>query len=229
MSTAVGDEGGFAPDLGNDAAGDLLVQAIEKAGYRPGDQISLALDVASTEFFKDGRYAFDGGSYSSAEMVDQLARLVSRYPIVSIEDGVAEDDWDGWALLTQRLGSSVQLVGDDLFVTNTSRLQRGIDLGVANSILIKVNQIGSLTETLQAIDLAGRAGYTSVISHRSGETEDTTIADLAVASRAGQIKTGSLSRSERVAKYNQLLRIEDELGSQARYAGAEDRGPRGKA
>jgi enolase len=229
MSTAVGDEGGFAPDLGNDAAGDLLVQAIEKAGYRPGDQISLALDVASTEFFKDGRYAFDGGSYSSAEMVDQLARLVSRYPIVSIEDGVAEDDWDGWTLLTQRLGSSVQLVGDDLFVTNTSRLQRGIDLGVANSILIKVNQIGSLTETLQAIDLAGRAGYTSVISHRSGETEDTTIADLAVASRAGQIKTGSLSRSERVAKYNQLLRIEDELGSQARYAGAEDRGPRGKA
>jgi enolase len=229
MSTAVGDEGGFAPDLGNDAAGDLLVQAIEKAGYRPGDQISLALDVASTEFFKDGRYAFDGGSYSSAEMVDQLARLVSRYPIVSIEDGVAEDDWDGWALLTQRLGSSVQLVGDDLFVTNTSRLQRGIDLGVANSILIKVNQIGSLTETLQAIDLAGRAGYTSVISHRSGETEDTTIADLAVASRAGQIKTGSLSRSERVAKYNQLLRIEDELGTQARYAGAEDRGPRGKA
>jgi enolase len=228
MSTAVGDEGGFAPDLGNDAAGDLLVQAIEKAGYRPGDQISLALDVASTEFFKDGRYAFDGGSYSSAEMVDQLARLVSRYPIVSIEDGVAEDDWDGWALLTQRLGSSVQLVGDDLFVTNTSRLQRGIDLGVANSILIKVNQIGSLSETLQAIDLAGRAGYTSVISHRSGETEDTTIADLAVASRAGQIKTGSLSRSERVAKYNQLLRIEDELGSQARYAGAEDRGPRGK-
>ncbi len=229
MSTAVGDEGGFAPDLGNDAAGDLLVQAIEKAGYRPGDQISLALDVASTEFFKDGRYAFDGGSYSSAEMVDQLARLVSRYPIVSIEDGVAEDDWDGWALLTQRLGGSVQLVGDDLFVTNTSRLQRGIDLGVANSILIKVNQIGSLTETLQAIDLAGRAGYTSVISHRSGETEDTTIADLAVASRAGQIKTGSLSRSDRVAKYNQLLRIEDELGSQARYAGAEDRGPRGKA
>jgi len=229
MSTAVGDEGGFAPDLGNDAAGDLLVQAIEKAGYRPGDQISLALDVASTEFFKDGRYAFDGGSYSSAEMVDQLARLVSRYPIVSIEDGVAEDDWDGWALLTQRLGSSVQLVGDDLFVTNTSRLQRGIDLGVANSILIKVNQIGSLSETLQAIDLAGRAGYTSVISHRSGETEDTTIADLAVATRAGQIKTGSLSRSDRVAKYNQLLRIEDELGSQARYAGAEDRGPRGKA
>ena len=229
MSTAVGDEGGFAPDLGNDAAGDILVQAIEKAGYRPGDQISLALDVASTEFFKDGRYAFGGGSYSSAEMVEELAKLVSRYPIVSIEDGVAEDDWDGWALLTEKLGKTVQLVGDDLFVTNTSRLQRGIDLGVANSILIKVNQIGSLTETLQAIDLAGRAGYTSVISHRSGETEDTTIADLAVATRAGQIKTGSLSRSERVAKYNQLLRIEDELGSQAIYAGAADRGPRGKA
>ena len=230
MSTAVGDEGGFATDLAsNDAAGELLIQAIEKAGYRPGDQISLALDVASTEFYKDGRYSFGGGSYSSAEMVDQLAQLASRFPIVSIEDGLAEDDWDGWALLTERLGKTVQLVGDDLFVTNTSRLQRGIDLGIANSILIKVNQIGSLTETLQAIDLAGRAGYTSVISHRSGETEDTTIADLAVATRAGQIKTGSLSRSDRVAKYNQLLRIEDELGSQAIYAGAEDRGPRGKA
>ena len=229
LSTAVGDEGGFAPDLaGNDAAGELLIQAIEKAGYRPGDQISLALDVASTEFYKDGRYAFGGGSYTSAEMVDQLAQLVSRYPIVSIEDGLAEDDWEGWSLLTERLGKTVQLVGDDLFVTNSTRLQRGIDQGIANSILIKVNQIGSLTETLQAIDLAGRAGYTSVISHRSGETEDTTIADLAVATRAGQIKTGSLSRSDRVAKYNQLLRIEDELGSQAVYAGAEDRGPRGK-
>ena len=230
LSTAVGDEGGFAPDLAsNDAAGELLMQAIEKAGYRPGDQISLALDVASTEFFKDGRYSFGGGSYSSAEMVDQLAQLASRFPIVSIEDGIAEDDWEGWALLTERLGKTVQLVGDDLFVTNTARLQRGIDLGVANSILIKVNHLGSLTETLQAIDLAGRAGYTSVISHRSGETEDTTIADLAVATRAGQIKTGSLSRSDRVAKYNQLLRIEDELGSQAIYAGVEDRGPRGKA
>ncbi len=228
LSTAVGDEGGFAPDLGNDAAGDLLVQAIEKAGYRPGDQISLALDVASTEFYRDGRYAFGGGSYSSAEMVEELAKLVSRYPIVSIEDGLAEDDWEGWSLLTERLGKTVQLVGDDLFVTNTGRLQRGIDQGLANSILIKVNQIGTLTETLQAIDLAGRAGYTSVISHRSGETEDTTIADLAVATRAGQIKTGSLSRSERVAKYNQLLRIEDELGPQALYAGAEDRGPRGR-
>ncbi len=230
LSTAVGDEGGFAPDLpSNDAAGDLLVTAIEKAGYRPGDQISLALDVASTEFFSDGRYAFGGGSFTSAEMVDQLAALVSRYPIVSIEDGLAEDDWEGWGLLTEKLGGTVQLVGDDLFVTNTSRLQRGIERGIANSILIKVNQIGSLTETLQAIDLAGRAGYTSVISHRSGETEDVTIADLAVATRAGQIKTGSLSRSDRVAKYNQLLRIEDELGSQAVYAGVEDRGPRGKA
>ena len=225
----MGDEGGFAPDLGNIEAGDVLVQAIEKAGYKPGEQISLALDVASTEFFKDGRYAFDGGNYTSAEMVDQLAALVNRFPITSIEDGVAEDDWEGWALLTEKLGKTVQLVGDDLFVTNSARLQRGIDLGVANSILIKVNQIGTLTETLQAIDLAGRAGYTSVISHRSGETEDTTIADLSVATRAGQIKTGSLSRSERVAKYNQLLRIEDELGSQAIYAGAEDRGPRGKA
>jgi enolase len=228
LGTAVGDEGGFAPDLGNTEAGDILMQAIEKAGYRPGDQISLALDVASTEFFKDGRYAFGGGSYSSAEMVDQLAALVNRYPIVSIEDGVAEDDWEGWKQLTERLGTTVQLVGDDLFVTNVARLQQGIERGVANSILIKVNQIGSLTETLQAIDLAGRAGYTSVISHRSGETEDVTIADLAVATRAGQIKTGSLSRSDRVAKYNQLLRIEDELGKQAIYAGSVDRGPRGK-
>lgn len=228
MSTAVGDEGGFAPDLGNNEAADILIQAIEKAGYKPGEEISLALDVASTEFYKDGRYAFGGGSFSSVEMVDQLAALVSRYPIVSIEDGLAEDDWEGWSLLTQKLGSTVQLVGDDLFVTNTNRLQQGIERGVANSILIKVNQIGSLTETLQAIDLAGRAGYTSVISHRSGETEDVTIADLAVATRAGQIKTGSLSRSDRVAKYNQLLRIEDELGSQAIYAGVEDRGPRGK-
>ncbi len=229
LSTAVGDEGGFAPNLeSNDAAGELLVQAIEKAGYRAGEEIALALDVASTEFFKGGLYAFGGGSYTSAEMVEQLAQLVSRYPIVSIEDGVAEDDWEGWKLLTERLGASVQLVGDDLFVTNSARLQRGIDLGVANSILIKVNQIGSLTETLQAIDLAGRAGYTSVISHRSGETEDTTIADLAVATRAGQIKTGSLSRSERVAKYNRLLRIEDELGSQAVYAGAQGQGPRGR-
>jgi enolase len=228
LSTSVGDEGGFAPDLGNHEAGDILVQAIEKAGYKPGEQIALALDVASTEFYADGRYAFGGGSFSSAEMVDQLEALVNRFPIVSIEDGLAEDDWDGWKLLTERLGSRVQLVGDDLFVTNSQRLQQGIDNNTANSILIKVNQIGSLTETLQAIDLAGRSGYTSVISHRSGETEDTTIADLAVATRAGQIKTGSLSRSERVAKYNQLLRIEDELGSQAVYAGAVGQGPRGR-
>ena len=228
LSTSVGDEGGFAPDLGNIEAGDVLIQAIEKAGYKPGDEISLALDVASTEFFKDGRYAFDGGSYDSAEMVGQLEQLVNRFPIVSIEDGLAEDDWSGWKLLTERLGNRIQLVGDDLFVTNSKRLQQGIDNGTANSILIKVNQIGSLTETLQAIDLARRAGYTSVISHRSGETEDTTIADLSVATRAGQIKTGSLSRSERVAKYNQLLRIEDELGTQAVYAGAVNQGPRGK-
>ncbi len=229
LSTSVGDEGGFAPDLGNIEAGDILIQAIEKAGYKPGDQISLALDVASSEFFKDGRYAFDGGHYTSSEMVDELEKLVNRYPIISIEDGLDEDDWQGWAQLTERLGSKVQLVGDDLFVTNTRRLQQGIDQGVANSILIKVNQIGSLTETLQAIDLASRSGYTSVISHRSGETEDTTIADLSVATRAGQIKTGSLSRSERVAKYNQLLRIEDELGSQAVYAGATGQGPRGSS
>ena len=229
-STAVGDEGGFAPDLAdNNAAGELLVQAIEKAGYKPGDQISLALDVASTEFFRDGNYVFGSGSFNSSEMVDQLEQLVSRFPIISIEDGLAEDDWEGWELLTQRLGGCVQLVGDDLFVTNTRRLRRGIESSIANSILIKVNQIGSLTETLQAIDLAGRSGYTSVISHRSGETEDTTIADLAVATRSGQIKTGSLSRSERVAKYNRLLRIEDRLGSQAIYAGAIGQGPRGRS
>ena len=230
LSTAVGDEGGFAPNLtNNDAAGDLLIQAIEKAGYSPGKDISLALDVASTEFYKDGCYAFGGGSYTSIEMVNELEKLVDRYPIISIEDGLAEDDWQGWALLTKKLGKRIQLIGDDIFVTSTKRLQQGIDQNVANSILIKVNQIGSLTETLQAIDLAGRSGYTSVISHRSGETEDTTIADLAVATRAGQIKTGSLSRSERVAKYNQLLRIEDELGSQAVYAGATGQGPRGRS
>ena len=230
LSTAVGDEGGFAPNLtNNDAAGDLLIQAIEKAGYSPGKDISLALDVASTEFYKDGCYAFGGGSSTSTEMVNELENLVHRYPIISIEDGLAEDDWQGWALLTKKLGKRIQLIGDDIFVTSTKRLQQGIDQNVANSILIKVNQIGSLTETLQAIDLAGRSGYTSVISHRSGETEDTTIADLAVATRAGQIKTGSLSRSERVAKYNQLLRIEDELGSQAVYAGATGQGPRGRS
>ena len=228
LNTAVGDEGGFAPNLeSNKAAGDLLMQAIEQAGFIPGEQISLALDVASTEFFEDGKYSYGGHSYSSEQMVEELAGLVNSYPIVSIEDGLAEDDWDGWSLLTKKLGKSVQLVGDDLFVTNTLRLQRGIDENIANSILIKVNQIGSLTETLEAIELASRSSYTSVISHRSGETEDTTIADLSVATKSGQIKTGSLSRSERVAKYNQLLRIEDELGSQATYAGLIGLGPRG--
>ncbi len=228
FSTAVGDEGGFAPDLeNNQLAGELLVTAIEKAGFVPGEQIALALDVASTEFFQNGVYTFGGRNYSSADLVQELKQLVNAYPIVSIEDGLAEDDWDGWKLLTKELGNKVQLVGDDLFVTNTKRLQRGIQEQIANSILIKVNQIGSLTETLQAIDLATRSGYSSVISHRSGETEDTTIADLSVAIRAGQIKTGSLSRSERVAKYNQLLRIEDELGTQATYAGAVGLGPKG--
>ncbi len=229
LSTAVGDEGGFAPNLdSNNAAGDLLLKSIEKAGFIPGQQISLALDVASTEFFKNGSYNFGDGSYTSEEMVKELTKLVERYPIISIEDGLAEDDWDGWSILTKELGEKVQLVGDDLFVTNTTRLQRGIDQDIANSILIKVNQIGSLSETLEAIDLATRSGYTTVISHRSGETEDTSIADLSVATRAGQIKTGSLSRSERVAKYNQLLRIEDELGGQSIYAGAKGLGPRGK-
>ncbi len=226
LSTAVGDEGGFAPDLPNNrAAGDLLIEAIEKAGFTPGKQISLALDVASTEFFSNGSYSYGGSNYSSAEMVDELCKLVDSYPIVSIEDGLAEDDWEGWSLLTEKLGKKVQLVGDDLFVTNSHRLRKGIDKKVANSILIKVNQIGTLTETLQAIDLANRFSYSCVISHRSGETEDTSIADLAVATRSGQIKTGSLSRSERVAKYNQLLRIEDELGNQAAYAGALNLGP----
>ncbi|AAP99281.1 MULTISPECIES: phosphopyruvate hydratase [Prochlorococcus] len=228
LSTAVGDEGGFAPDLeNNNAAGDLLVQAIEKAGFRPGEEISLALDVASTEFFKNGLYHFGEGKFSSEKMVEELKKLVNLYPIISIEDGLSEDDWSGWELLTKELGNKVQLVGDDLFVTNTKRLRQGIDRSIANSILIKVNQIGTLTETLEAIDLSHRMGYTSIISHRSGETEDTTIADLAVATRAGQIKTGSLSRSERVAKYNQLLRIEDQLGAQAVYAGSVGLGPRG--
>ncbi len=229
LSTSVGDEGGFAPDLeDNQAVLDLLVSSIKQAGFTPGEQVSLALDVASTEFFKDGLYSFGGQAYSAEEMVKELTELVDSYPIVSIEDGLAEDDWKGWSFLTTSLGHRVQLVGDDLFVTNTRRLQQGIEQNVANSILIKVNQIGSLTETLEAIDLATRYGYTSVISHRSGETEDTTIADLSVSTRAGQIKTGSLSRSERIAKYNQLLRIEDELGSQAVYAGSLGLGPRGK-
>jgi len=229
LSLAVGDEGGFAPDLpDNHGALTLLVEAVEQAGYRPGEQIALALDVASTEFYRDGAYHFGGRSLNSTEMVRELAGLCDRYPIVSIEDGLAEDDWSGWEQLTQVLGNRIQLVGDDLFVTNWQRLQRGIDEGVANAILIKVNQIGSLTETMEAMALGGRHGYASVVSHRSGETEDVSIADLAVASRAGQIKTGSLSRSERVAKYNRLLRIEDELGSQARYGGAMGMGPQGR-
>ena len=227
LLTGVGDEGGFAPNLGsNQEALDLLMMAIEKAGYKPGEQIGLALDVASSEFYRDGQYVYDGVAHSPVELVDYLEKLVGQYPIISIEDGLQEDDWAHWQLLTSRIGDRVQLVGDDLFVTNPTRLQTGIDQKAANSILIKLNQIGSLTETLQAIDLATRNSFRSVISHRSGETEDTTIADLAVATRAGQIKTGSLCRSERVAKYNRLLRIEDELGAQAVYAGTVGMGPR---
>jgi len=222
-STGVGDEGGFAPNLrSNQEAIKLILEAIERAGYKPGRQIALALDPASSEFYEDGAYVFrksDGSRRSSARMTSFYAKWVERYPIVSIEDGLAEDDWDGWAAMTDRLGKRVQLVGDDLFVTNVARLQRGIDSGVGNSILIKLNQIGTLTETLQTIQLAKKAGYTTVISHRSGETEDTTIADLAVAVNAGQIKTGSPCRGERTAKYNQLMRIEELLGRRARYPG----------
>lgn len=220
LLTGVGDEGGFAPNLeSNQVALELLIAAIEKAGYKPGEEVALALDVAASEFYQDGQYIYDGKPHSPTEFIDYLAQLVDQYPIVSIEDGLHEDDWQNWQLLTQKLGSRVQLVGDDLFVTNTNRLRKGIELKAGNAILIKLNQIGSLTETLETIDLATRNGLRSVISHRSGETEDTTIADLAVATRAGQIKTGSLCRSERVAKYNRLLRIEDELGERAVYAG----------
>ena len=222
LNTAVGDEGGFAPDLGsNGEALELIMSAIEKAGYKPGEQVKIALDVAATEFYNHdkGVYAIDGKELDSAGMVDFLADWAARFPICSIEDGLDEDDWDGWKLLTDKLGGSCQLVGDDLFVTNTTRLQRGIDEGIANSILIKVNQIGTMTETIQAIQLAHRNGYTSVSSHRSGETEDSTIADLAVGLCTGQIKTGSASRSDRMAKYNQLLRIEEMLGDGAVYAG----------
>ena len=227
LLTGVGDEGGFAPNLeSNQVALELLVAAIEKAGYKPGEEVALALDVAASEFYKDGQYVYDGAAHSPEEFVDYLASLVDGYPIVSIEDGLHEEDWTNWHLLTQKLGSRIQLVGDDLFVTNPTRLQRGIASGAANSILIKLNQIGTLTETLETIDMATRNGYRSVISHRSGETEDTTIADLAVATRAGQIKTGSLCRSERVAKYNRLLRIEDQLGDRAIYAGTVGLGPR---
>ncbi len=221
--TAVGDEGGFAPRLpSNQDAIEVILQAIERAGYKPGRQIALALDPAASEFYEDGAYVFrksDGSRRSSAQMVNFYARWVAKYPIVSIEDGLAEDDWDGWAELTKRLGERTQLVGDDLFVTSSERLRRGIETGVGNSILIKLNQIGTLTETLETIALAKRAGYTTVISHRSGETEDSTIADLAVAVNAGQIKTGSPCRGERTAKYNQLLRIEETLGRRAIYAG----------
>jgi enolase len=222
LNTGVGDEGGFAPDLPNNAAGlDLIMEAIDKAGYQPGKQVWIAMDVAATEFFDDKsrKYTIDGREIDSAGMVELLSGWVSKYPICSIEDGCSEDDWDGWKLLTERLGKKVQLVGDDLFVTNTERLQRGIDSGVANSILIKVNQIGTLTETIEAVRLAARNGYTNIMSHRSGETEDATIADLAVALSTGQIKTGSASRSDRTAKYNQLLRIEEQLGDAAQYGG----------
>jgi enolase len=222
LNTAVGDEGGFAPDLkSNGDALDLILEAIEKAGYKAGDQVRIALDVAATELYDAQKkvYKIDGRELTSAGMVDFLADWVERYPICSIEDGCSEDDWDGWKLLSTRLAGKVQLVGDDLFVTNTRRLQRGIDQGIANSILIKVNQIGTLTETIQAIQLAHRNGYTSIASHRSGETEDSTIADLAVALSTGQIKTGSASRSDRMAKYNQLLRIEERLGDAAQYGG----------
>ena len=223
LSTAVGDEGGFAPDLSsNEEALRVLVEGIEAAGYRPGEDVAIALDPATSELYVDGAYALEheGRTLSAAELSDYWADLVARYPmIVSLEDGMAEEDWDGWRTLTERLGARLQLVGDDIFVTNTERLRRGIDTHVANSILVKVNQIGTLTETLEAIAMAREAGYTAVISHRSGETEDVTIADLAVATGCGQIKTGAPSRSDRVAKYNQLLRIEEQLGADARFPG----------
>ncbi len=222
FQTNVGDEGGFAPSLSsNRDALELVTEAIDAAGYQPGRDCLLALDLATTELYQNGRYtlAKEGRSLTSAELVDFLAGWVAEYPIISIEDGMAEDDWDGWRLLTERLGGRIQLVGDDFFVTNTARIQQGIDRGCANSVLIKLNQIGTLTETLAAVDMAHRAGWTAVVSHRSGETEDVTIADLAVATNCGQIKTGAPARSERVAKYNRLLRIEAELGDRARYAG----------
>ena len=222
LNTNVGDEGGFAPNLPSaEAALDYVVKAIEKAGYTPGSDVFIALDPASTEFFKDGAYVYtgEGKTRSPKQQAEYLASLVKAYPIVSIEDGMAEDDWEGWKAVTDLIGSKCQLVGDDLFVTNVTRLSQGIEMGVANSILIKVNQIGTLTETLAAVEMAHKAGYTAVMSHRSGETEDSTIADLAVATNCGQIKTGSLARSDRIAKYNQLLRIEEELGEQAKYAG----------
>jgi len=222
MNTSVGDEGGFAPDLpSNEAAIEVILEAIDKAGYKAGEDIMIAIDAASSEFYKDGKYvlASENKSLSASEFIDVLEDWVNKYPIISIEDGLAEDDWDGWKEITERLGNKIQLVGDDLYVTNTKIFQQGIDKHIANSILIKVNQIGTLTETLAAIDMAKQAGYTAVISHRSGETEDTTIADLAVATSVGQIKTGSMSRSDRVAKYNQLIRISEELGDKATFPG----------
>ena len=222
LNTAVGDEGGFAPNFtSNEDALSSIIEAIEKAGYKPGEDVLLGMDVASTEFFKDGKYVLEGEgkSFTPAEFVDLLASWVDKYPIVTIEDGCSEDDWEGWKLLTEKLGNKIQLVGDDLFVTNTERLSKGIEENIGNSILIKVNQIGTLTETFDAIEMAKRAGYTAVISHRSGESEDSTIADIAVATNAGQIKTGAPSRTDRIAKYNQLLRIEDELGELAQYNG----------
>jgi enolase 1/2/3 len=225
LTTTVGDEGGFAPMLpSNEAALDAVMEAIEKAGFTPGDDVALALDPAASEFFVDGSYVFkkgDGSRRSAAELVDLYAEWCGKYPIVSIEDGLAEDDWDGWKVMTEKLGDRLQLVGDDIFVTNVERFQDGIEQGIANAILIKVNQIGTLTETLQCIELAQSSGYGAVISHRSGETEDTFIADLAVATGVGQIKTGSASRTDRVAKYNQLLRIAETLGAVAHYPGAE--------
>jgi len=224
LNTNVGDEGGFAPNLKSaEAALDFVMQAIEKAGYKAGSDVMLALDCAATEFFKDGAYVYEGEgkSRSPQQQADYLAQLVGAYPIVSIEDGMSEDDWQGWKIVTDKIGGKCQLVGDDLFVTNVTRLSKGIKEGIGNSILVKVNQIGSLTETLAAVEMAHKAGYTAVMSHRSGETEDSTIADLAVATNCGQIKTGSLARSDRTAKYNQLLRIEEELGPQAKYAGRE--------
>ncbi|GIW49250.1 MAG: hypothetical protein KatS3mg079_726 [Caloramator sp.] len=224
-NTAIGDEGGFAPNLkSNEEAIQVILEAVERAGYKPGEQVAIAIDAAATELYKeDGKYHLEGEGrvLTAAEMVDFWADLVEKYPIVSLEDGLAEEDWEGWKLLTEKLGSKIQLVGDDLFVTNTKRLSRGIEMGVANSILIKLNQIGTLTETLEAIEMAERAGYTAVVSHRSGESEDTTIADLVVATNAGQIKTGAPCRTDRVAKYNQLLRIEDELADVAKYLGRD--------
>jgi len=224
LSTAIGDEGGFAPNLkSNEEAIQVILTAIEKAGYKPGQDIFIALDTAASEIYKDGKYHLEGEGLvkTSAEMVDFYVQLVEKYPVISIEDGLAEDDWDGWKLMTEKLGGKIQIVGDDLFVTNTERLARGIETGTANSILIKVNQIGTLTETFDTIEMAKRAGYTAVVSHRSGETEDSTIADIAVATNAGQIKTGAPARTDRVAKYNQLLRIEEMLGCAAHFGGSK--------